>query len=63
MIKDKYSKNKDIVKNMAARIAANGPQTFQTDADFAQSYGQDAVDMVSKGGLLAALHIPEHVTT
>lgn len=40
---------------MALRIADNSPQVFATTNDFVAAYGQEAADMVAKGGLLAAL--------
>ncbi|MGJ8547602.1 MAG: hypothetical protein ACSHWZ_19310 [Sulfitobacter sp.] len=55
MFEDHYHKDQPAVKSMAQRIADNSPQVFATNDDFVAAYGQEAADMVAKGGLLAAL--------
>lgn len=55
MFEDRYHKDQPAVKSMAQRIADNSPQVFATSDDFVAAYGQEAADMVAKGGLLAAL--------
>ena len=55
MFEDRYHKDQPAVKSMALRIADNSPQVFATTNDFVAAYGQEAADMVAKGGLLAAL--------
>lgn len=55
MFEDRYHKDQPAVKSMAQRIADNSPQVFATQGDFVAAYGQEAADMVGKGGLLAAL--------
>lgn len=55
MIEDRYHKDQLAVKSMAQRIAENSPQVFAATEDFVAAYGQEAADMVAKGGLLAAL--------
>lgn len=55
MFEDRYHKDQPAVKSMALRIADNSPKVFATTNDFAAAYGQEAADMVAKGGLLAAL--------
>ena len=55
MFEDRYNKDQPAVKTMAQRIAKNSPQAFATTDDFVAAYGQEAADMVAKGGLLAAL--------
>ncbi|WP_143809729.1 hypothetical protein [Paracoccus yeei] len=55
MFEDRYHKDQPVVKSMAQRIAKNSPQVFATQDDFVAAYGQEAADMVGKGGLLAAL--------
>lgn len=55
MFEDRYHKDQPAVKEMAQRIANNSPQVFATQDDFVATYGQEAADMVGKGGLLAAL--------
>lgn len=55
MFEDRYHKDQPAVKAMAQRIAKNSPQTFATTGNFVAAYGQEAADMVAKGGLLAAL--------
>lgn len=52
---DRYHKDQPGVKAMAQRIADNSPQEFATTDAFVAAYGQEAADMVAKGGLLAAL--------
>lgn len=55
VFEDRYHKDQPAVKTMAQRIAKNNPQAFATTDDFVAAYGQEAADMVAKGGLLAAL--------
>ena len=55
MVEDRYHKDQPAVKKMAQRIAVNSPQVFATTDGFVATYGKEAADMVSKGGLLAAL--------
>ncbi|MEP5762918.1 MAG: hypothetical protein ABJ327_27070 [Litoreibacter sp.] len=55
MFEDRYHKDQPAVKAMAQRIAGNSPQVFVTTDDFVAAYGQEASDMVAKGGLLATL--------
>ncbi len=55
MFEDRHHKDQPAVKEMAQRIADNSPQVFVTTDDFFAAYGQDASDMVAKGGLLATL--------
>jgi len=55
MFEDRHHKDQPAVKAMAQRIAENSPQVFATTDDFVAAYGQEASDMVAKGGLLAAL--------
>ena len=55
MIEDRHHKDQPAVKAMAQRIAKNSPQLFATTDDFVAAYGQEASDMVAKGGLLATL--------
>lgn len=55
MFEDRYHKDQPAVKAMAQRIADNSPQVFVTTDDFVAAYGQEASDMVAKGGLLATL--------
>lgn len=55
MFEDRYHKDQPAVKSMAQRIADNSPQVFATTDDFVAAYGQEAADMVAKGGLLSAL--------
>lgn len=55
MFEERYNKDEPAVKMMAQRIAGNSPQVFPTYNHFATAYGQKAVDMVARGGLLAAL--------
>ncbi len=55
MFEDRYHKDQPAVKSMAQRIADYSPQVFATTGDFVAAYGQEAADMVAKGGLLAAL--------
>lgn len=55
MFEDRYHKDLPAVKAMAQRIADNGSQVFATSDDLIAVYGQEAADMVAKGGLLAAL--------
>ena len=55
MIEDRYHKDQPAVKEMAQRIAANGPKVFPTTDEFIASYGVETADMVASGGLLAAL--------
>jgi len=40
---------------MAQRIASNAPQVFKTTDNFVATYGKEAAEMISNGGLLAAL--------
>lgn len=56
MFDNRYDKNQPAVRAMANRIAENCPQRFETMANFSAFYGSEAVEMVIKGGLLAALH-------
>jgi len=55
VFEDRYHKDQPAVKSMAQRIADNSPQVFATTDDFVAACGQEAADMVAKGGLLAAL--------
>ena len=55
MFEERYNKDQSAVKEMAQRIADNSPQVFADTDDFVAAYGQEAANMVSKGGLLAAL--------
>jgi hypothetical protein len=55
MTEDRYHKDQPGVQAMARRIADNSPQVFATTDDFVAVYGQEAADMVTKGGLLSAL--------
>jgi hypothetical protein len=55
MFLEKYNKDKPAVRQMAQRIAMSGAQVFDHSDDFAARYGAEAPDMISKGGLLAAL--------
>lgn len=55
MFEERYHKDQPAVKEMAQRIADNSPQVFANTDDFVTAYGQEAANMVSKGGLLAAL--------
>ena len=55
MAEDRYHKDQPVVKEMAQRIAANGPQEFATTDAFVAAYSSEAADMVANGGLLAAL--------
>jgi hypothetical protein len=55
MFENRFHKDQPAVKAMAQRIANNSPQVFATQNDFVAAYGQEAADMVGKGGLLAAL--------
>ena len=55
MFEGRYHKDQPAVKAMAQRIASNSPQEFTTTDDCVAAYGQEAADMVAKGGLLAAL--------
>jgi len=55
MFEARYNKDQPAVKAMAQRIAKNSPQAFATTDGFVAAYGQEAADMVAKGGLLAAL--------
>ncbi|MBU0860283.1 MAG: hypothetical protein KJ667_10135 [Alphaproteobacteria bacterium] len=55
MFEARYDKDQPAVKAMAQRIAGNSPRVFLTDDDFATAYSQEAVNMLIKGGLLAAL--------
>lgn len=55
MFEDRYHKDQPAVKAMAERIAANAPQVFKTTDNFVATYGKEAAEMVSNGGLLAAL--------
>ena len=55
MFEDRYNKDQPAVKEMAQRIASNSPQVFATTGGFVAAYGQEASDMVAKGGLLSAL--------
>lgn len=55
MFEDRHSKDQPAVKEMAQRIADNSPQVFETAGGFVAAYGQEASDMVAKGGLLSAL--------
>jgi hypothetical protein len=55
VFEDRHHKDQPAVKAMAQRIAKNSPQVFATTDDFVAAYGQEASDMVAKGGLLAVL--------
>jgi hypothetical protein len=55
VFEDRHDKDQPAVKEMAQRIADNSPQVFATTGDFVAAYGQEASDMVAKGGLLSAL--------
>tara|TARA_R110002051_G_scaffold109610_2_gene182292 strand:- start:1252 stop:1515 length:264 start_codon:yes stop_codon:yes gene_type:complete len=55
VFEDRYHKDQPAVKAMAQRIASNRPQVFTTTDDCVAAHGQEAADMVAKGGLLAAL--------
>jgi hypothetical protein len=55
MFEDRHHKDQPAVKAMAQRIADNSPQVLVTTDDFVAAYGQEASDMVARGGLLAAL--------
>ena len=55
MFEDRHNKDQPAVKAMVQRIADNSPQVFVTTDDFVAAYGQEASDMVAKGGLLAVL--------
>ena len=55
MFEDRHNKDQPAVKAMAQRIADNSPQAFVTTDDFVVAYGQEASDMIAKGGLLSAL--------
>jgi hypothetical protein len=55
VFEDRHHKDQPAVKAMAQRIADNSPQVLVTTDDFVAAYGQEASDMVAKGGLLAAL--------
>ena len=55
MFDDHHHKDQPAVKEMAQRIADDSPQVFETAGGFVAAYGQEASDMVAKGGLLSAL--------
>ena len=54
MFEDRHNKDQPAVIAMAQRVASNSPQVFATTDDFVAAYGQEAADMVAKGGLLSA---------
>lgn len=55
MFEDRHHKDQPAVKAIAQRIVSNSPRVFTTTDDCVAAYGQEAADMVAKGGLLAAL--------
>jgi hypothetical protein len=55
MFENRYRKDQPAVKAMAHRIAANAPQVFKTTDNFVAAYDKEAAEMISNGGLLAAL--------
>ena len=55
MFEERYNKDQPAVRKMAERMASDSPQNFPSLDDFAGIYGEEAIAMMARGGLLAAL--------
>jgi hypothetical protein len=55
MFEEKYHKDQAVVKAAALKITSNGAQDFRSTEEFIAAYGDEVADMLSKGGLIAAL--------